>query len=328
VATIEWLRLLPKPGFFPQIAQTLDTAGQCSQTPESGILRGVEGETIWIGLAHVEPMAAGDASNAYTNVVAPAEDEPEFTARARAALEEVGYRLVELEDAEPLSRRFKAADFDLIELGLEAARSGTPAFTAFYEYPPEGEGEDEDEDETATDPESIATALEGALGSEVLVRLAARDWDARHDGYVVALSDDWVLLHAIDANINLNGYTALPLTSIGSAQAISDAASFGPRSLRARGLLPVAEPRVRIDSLRDVLETVHPTYLLVTIHIEAIDPDVAYIGRVRQLSDEEFALEQVTPAGRWSDVEWYRYEDVTRVDFGGGYEEALARAID
>jgi hypothetical protein len=25
VATIEWLRLLPKPGFFPQTAQTLDT---------------------------------------------------------------------------------------------------------------------------------------------------------------------------------------------------------------------------------------------------------------------------------------------------------------
>jgi hypothetical protein len=24
VATIEWLRLLPKPGFFPQMAQTLD----------------------------------------------------------------------------------------------------------------------------------------------------------------------------------------------------------------------------------------------------------------------------------------------------------------
>ena len=27
VATIEWLRLLPKPGFFPQIAQTLDIGG-------------------------------------------------------------------------------------------------------------------------------------------------------------------------------------------------------------------------------------------------------------------------------------------------------------
>ena len=24
VATMEWLRLLPKPGFFPQMAQTLD----------------------------------------------------------------------------------------------------------------------------------------------------------------------------------------------------------------------------------------------------------------------------------------------------------------
>jgi hypothetical protein len=27
VATIEWLRLFPKDGFFPQIAQTLDMAG-------------------------------------------------------------------------------------------------------------------------------------------------------------------------------------------------------------------------------------------------------------------------------------------------------------
>jgi hypothetical protein len=27
VATMEWLRLLPKPGFFPQTAQTLDMSG-------------------------------------------------------------------------------------------------------------------------------------------------------------------------------------------------------------------------------------------------------------------------------------------------------------
>jgi len=30
VATIEWLRLFPKPGFFPQTEQTLDTAAECS----------------------------------------------------------------------------------------------------------------------------------------------------------------------------------------------------------------------------------------------------------------------------------------------------------
>jgi hypothetical protein len=28
VATMEWLRLLPKPGFFPQMAQTLDIGGE------------------------------------------------------------------------------------------------------------------------------------------------------------------------------------------------------------------------------------------------------------------------------------------------------------
>ena len=30
VATIEWLRLFPKLGFFPQTAQTLDIGGECS----------------------------------------------------------------------------------------------------------------------------------------------------------------------------------------------------------------------------------------------------------------------------------------------------------
>jgi hypothetical protein len=281
----------------------------------------VEGETIWIGLAHVEPMADDDeAGGAYTNVLLAAKNEDEFTEQARAALEDEGYRLLELQKVEPLSRRY--VNPDLIERGLEAARSGTPSFTAFYEYPPEAE------DEAATDPESIATALKEALGSEVLVRVVARDWEAHHDGYVVGLSDDWVLLHAVDETVNLGGYTALRLSTVGSAEGLTDAVSFQPRSLRARGLLPVREPRVRIDSLCGLLETVHPAYLLVTINIEAIDPDVAYIGRVRQLSDDEFALEQVTPAGRWSDVEWYRYEDVTRVDFGGGYEEALGRAID
>jgi hypothetical protein len=28
VATMEWLRLLPKPGFFPQMAQTFDMSGR------------------------------------------------------------------------------------------------------------------------------------------------------------------------------------------------------------------------------------------------------------------------------------------------------------
>jgi hypothetical protein len=30
VATIEWLRFWPNEGFFPQIAQILDTAAECS----------------------------------------------------------------------------------------------------------------------------------------------------------------------------------------------------------------------------------------------------------------------------------------------------------
>src|SRR4051794_21419236 len=47
VATMEWLRLWPNEGFFPQIAQTLDTAAECSDSGRCGAGRRPElGEDV------------------------------------------------------------------------------------------------------------------------------------------------------------------------------------------------------------------------------------------------------------------------------------------
>jgi hypothetical protein len=78
-------------------------------------------------------------------------------------------------------------------------------------------------------------------------------------------------------------------------------------------LLHVLDRSIRLDG-----------YPLVTIHREWRDPDIFVVGRVAQLGEDSFILRHVTVAGRWGDSGGYRYDDVTRVEFGGDYEDALA----
>lgn len=63
---------------------------------------------------------------------------------------------------------------------------------------------------------------------------------------------------------------------------------------------------------------------LVTIHRERVNPDVCYIGRVDSLSGGLLALQKIGPDGVWEKTpETYKTAEITRVDFGGGYENAL-----
>src|SRR5436305_6769106 len=54
VATIEWLRWFPKPGFFPQIEQTLGTAANGSDSPLGSARRGEGRAELRERVGHLE----------------------------------------------------------------------------------------------------------------------------------------------------------------------------------------------------------------------------------------------------------------------------------
>ena len=63
---------------------------------------------------------------------------------------------------------------------------------------------------------------------------------------------------------------------------------------------------------------------LVTIHREKVEPDICEIGRVVQVRDGRVSLLEINPDATWNaEPKQYRLRDITRVDFGGDYEEAL-----
>ena len=57
VATMEWLRLLPKPGFFPQMAQTFDISGRAWYRSSPTLCCSC-GEALFVGARLASPCSA------------------------------------------------------------------------------------------------------------------------------------------------------------------------------------------------------------------------------------------------------------------------------
>jgi hypothetical protein len=107
-------------------------------------------------------------------------------------------------------------------------------------------------------------------------------------------------------------------------QAPAKHAAFYEAALRARSESVEKKPRVRLDSVSEILRTANKAFPLVTIHREKINPDVCHIGRITRIDESAVLLLEIDPDAVWdTEPTEYRLKEITRVDFGGGYEEAL-----
>ena len=79
-----------------------------------------------------------------------------------------------------------------------------------------------------------------------------------------------------------------------------------------------------MDSVADILRSANRAFPLVTFHRDRVDPDCCWIGRVLDISQGYVSLIELAPNAIWdAEPGYYRLTSITRVDFGGGYEEAL-----
>jgi hypothetical protein len=64
---------------------------------------------------------------------------------------------------------------------------------------------------------------------------------------------------------------------------------------------------------------------MVTIHREKVAPDICVIGKVIRVGEGRVYLLEIKTDASWeTEASHYRLRDITRIDFGGRYEEALA----
>ena len=144
-------------------------------------------------------------------------------------------------------------------------------------------------------------------------------------GFVVDFSDSLVLFHVLETDtFRLNGYTVIRMEDISQYRVFGKAEYWQFRAVKHFHLRPVRPAGISVASLPELLRSVSKHYPLITFHPEKKRPDVCYIGPLVSITERTFTIADLNSNAEWSGSRRMKVSDVTRVDFGGGYEEALA----
>jgi hypothetical protein len=171
---------------------------------------------------------------------------------------------------------------------------------------------------------SVLARLERARDEQLSI--SVRRWIPRADrldGFVVAIGEKWVALSKLDG-VRLDGWSLLRLKDIQAVGIDPDPDCFEVRALKVRGQWPPTAPELKLDDVVGVIASASAAAPMTSVFVEFDRPDICWVGSVTAMDADNLKLLEVS-----TQAEWYRKprsidpEDVTRIEFGGSYEEAL-----
>ncbi|MCU7826685.1 hypothetical protein [Kitasatospora sp. DSM 101779] len=176
------------------------------------------------------------------------------------------------------------------------------------------------------DTDRLLRRLDRAVRSGELIRVGRSIRGAdRIDGFAVAASPGWTVL-AVCTDVQLDGWSAVRTADITEVRRRGDDTCLTIRALRRRGQWPVRPPLPAVppDDLPGLLQAAGRGFGLIAVGRERQQPDACWIGAVAELRPKSLRLHEVDPDARWHpDVSGFRFKDITRIDFGGRYEQTL-----
>jgi len=165
--------------------------------------------------------------------------------------------------------------------------------------------------------------LKIAMRSGTFVRFERPFEEGHIHGYVMAVGAELFLLALVSDHIRFNGFQAFRTIDVRKLRP-DPFAKFVESALKKRGESKPRKPKVSVSSLRALLLSASRAFSLVTIHREKLDADICQIGRVVRVTDGELSLLEIGPDAVWREAPTrYALKQITRVDFGGDYEDAL-----
>jgi hypothetical protein len=81
---------------------------------------------------------------------------------------------------------------------------------------------------------------------------------------------------------------------------------------------------VRLAHWREAIADVARIYPLIHLERETRYPDECWIGFPLEVTGRQLVINRIDANGEWTGPYRMRLGDITRLDFGGGYERALA----
>ena len=165
--------------------------------------------------------------------------------------------------------------------------------------------------------------LQDAMRTRQLVRFSRAFQNKWVEGYVLDVGLEFFLLARVSDGIWFDGFACFRIAHVRDLKP-APYTLFVESALRKRRERKPKKPRVSLASLQELLISAGRAFPLVTIHREKIIPDSCGIGRVLGVNRGCVSLLGITPSATWDQVpESFRLSEITRVSFGGDYENAL-----
>jgi hypothetical protein len=81
---------------------------------------------------------------------------------------------------------------------------------------------------------------------------------------------------------------------------------------------------VDLTDMVTMLRSIDQNFPLMTIHKETVDPDSCWVGSAESICERTITLNEMSPDAKWGGTKRIGFDEITRIDFDGGYETALA----
>ena len=170
---------------------------------------------------------------------------------------------------------------------------------------------------------SLSSRLKGFMLSRRFVRFSRRFEKHTVRGYVLDVGPQFFLLALVSDRIWYDGFECFRISDVSKLRP-DPYGPFVEQALRARGEKWPRKPRISLKNIQELVLTAGRAFPLVAIHREKIDPDVCWIGRVVEVTPEIVRILELGPDAVWETMpEEYRLKEITHVNFGGDYENAL-----
>ena len=170
---------------------------------------------------------------------------------------------------------------------------------------------------------SAFNQIQTALAGRKLIRFFHRFEDNSVNGYVVAISSSYFVVALVCDRIRFDGFECFRIKDLISIEN-NPYRNFVESALKKRGLRRARAPRLVLTNAKTILSTIGAKYPLVTIQREEVAPGICHIGKVVATNRTQVALLEISPEATWDTrATAYSLREITRIGFGGAYEEAL-----
>jgi len=144
-------------------------------------------------------------------------------------------------------------------------------------------------------------------------------------GFILDVNDDFTLLNAFDDDAGIIGFTVFRNETVKSYIVYSEPDWHESLVVKLKNLEPKERPNVSIDSIPDLLRTANENFPLVVVFREKMRNDACWIGKILEIKKKTFVMREISANAEWDEKPTrFNFNDVTRIEFGNGYENNLA----